>query len=226
MHAEILYQPSYATVRLTLARGEQIRAEGGAMVAMDAGIRIETGATGGFLKSLGRSLLGGESFFQNTFIAENDNVQVLLAPELPGDIALLQLRNQEMIVQSGSFLASEQGIEVSTKWGGARTFFGGEGFFMLRCAGTGLLVVSSYGAIHQVALGSGQRYIVDTGHIVAFDGRMSYQVRRAGNWKSTIFGGEGLVVEFTGPGDLWLQTRSPEAFLGWLIPRLPNQSSG
>lgn len=226
MHAEILYQPSYAVARLTLARGEQIRAEGGAMVSMDAAVRIETGATGGFLKSLGRSLLGGESFFQNTFTAEEDGAQVLLAPELPGDIAIMTLRGQDIIVQAGSYLASETGIDVSTKWGGARTFFGGEGFFMLRCTGSGMLILSSYGAIHPVSLPAGRRYIVDTGHIVAFDARMPYQVRKAGSWKSSLLGGEGLVVELTGPGDLWLQTRSPEAFLGWLIPRLPSQSSG
>ena len=51
-----------------------------------------------------------------------------------------------MMVQSGSYLASEMGIDVDTKWGGARSFFGGEGLFLLKCSGQGTLVVSSYGA--------------------------------------------------------------------------------
>jgi uncharacterized protein (TIGR00266 family) len=223
MQTRVLYQPAYAAVEVHLAPGETVRAESGAMVSMDDGVTVETAATGGFLKSLGRSMLGGESFFQNTFLAGPAGGQIILAPDLPGDIMVVPLAG-EAIVQSGSYLASDTGIEVSTKWGGARSFFGGEGLFMLRCSGQGTLILSSYGAIHKVSLESGRRYTVDTGHIVAFDGRMTFTVRKVGSWKSTIFGGEGLVVDFTGPGDIFLQTRSPEAFLGWLIPKLPRDN--
>jgi uncharacterized protein (TIGR00266 family) len=225
MQTEILYQPSFSLCRVTLNSGEQIRAEGGAMVSM-AGVDIETGATGGLLKSLGRSLLGGESFFQNTFTARQDGAEVMLAPELPGDIKVMAMSGAPLIVQSGSYLASSLSIDVSTKWGGAKSFFGGEGLFMLQCSGSGTLMVSSYGAIHAVSLAAGQQYTIDSGHIVAFAAGMSYQVQKAGNWKSTILGGEGLVVELMGPGDVYLQTRSPAAFLSWLIPKLPTRSNG
>ncbi len=225
MQTEILYQPSYALCRIGLRQGEKIRAESGAMVSM-TGVEVETQATGGLFKSLGRSLLGGESFFQNTFTAQMDGAELTVAPDLPGDIAVMPLNGQELVVQSGSYLASELGITVDTKWGGARSFFGGEGLIMLRCTGTGLLVLSSYGAIHHVSIPAGASYTVDTGHIVAFAGGTQYRIRKVGSWKSTIFGGEGLVVDFPGPADLYLQTRSQEAFLRWLIPNLPNRSSG
>lgn len=224
MQTEILYQPSYSVCRVRLNKGESIRAESGAMVSMDAAITIQTQATGGFLKSLSRSLLGGESFFQNTFTAEADG-EIIFAPSLPGDVMVMELAGRDMIVQSGSYLASSTSITVDSKWGGARTFFGGEGLFMLRCSGSGTLITSSFGAIHKVTLEPGRRYTIDTGHIVAFDAHMSYGVRKVGSWKSTIFGGEGLVVDFSGPGDVYLQTRSPEGFLGWLIPNLPKQNS-
>jgi uncharacterized protein (TIGR00266 family) len=224
MQTEILYQPSYAVCRVSLTRGESVRAESGAMVSMDAGIAIQTQATGGLLKSLGRSLLGGESFFQNTFTAESDG-EILFAPKLPGDISVTQLSGSDLIVQSGSYLASSTTVTVDSKWGGSRTFFGGEGLFMLRCSGSGTLITSSFGAIHKVSLEPGRKYTIDTGHIVAFDAHIPYGVRKVGSWKSTIFGGEGLVVDFTGPGDVYLQTRSPEAFLGWLIPHIPNRSN-
>ena len=224
MQTEILYQPAYSLCRVTMGAGESMRAESGAMVSMSGGIRIETKATGGIMKSLGRSILGGESFFQNTFHADASG-EVTLAPELPGDIMTFDLAGHEVIVQSGSYVASDTNIQVETKWGGAKTFFGGEGLFMLRCSGTGLLVISSYGAIHRVSVAAGQSYVVDTGHIVAFPAGMNYHVRKAAGWKSTIFGGEGLVCEFQGPGDIFLQTRSPQAFLSWLIPQLPNRSN-
>lgn len=116
-------------------------------------------------------------------------------------------------------------MTVDSKWGGSRSFFGGEGLFMLRCSGSGSLILSSYGAIHRVALEAGRRFTVDTGHIVGFSAGMAYQVRKVGNWKSTIFGGEGLVVDITGRGELYMQTRSPEAFLSWLVPQLPQRSN-
>lgn len=224
MQTEILYQPAYSLCRVLLSPGETMRAESGAMVSMSGGVRIETAATGGIMKSLGRSLLGGESFFQNTFHAEGGG-EVTLAPELPGDIMTFELGGQELIVQSGSYVASNTDIQVESKWGGAKTFFGGEGLFMLKCSGSGTLIISSYGAIHRVSVPAGQSYVVDTGHIVAFPAGMTYNVRKVGGMKSTIFGGEGLVCDFQGPGELYLQTRSPQAFLSWLIPQLPSRNS-
>jgi uncharacterized protein (TIGR00266 family) len=225
MNVEILYPSAYALANVTLGPSETIRAEAGAMVMMDADVQIKTEARGGLLKSFSRAVLGQESFFVNTFVAGPNGSSLALAPSLPGDVIVMQLDRQELIVQSGSYLAGAATIEVETKWGGARSFFGGEGLFMLRCSGSGPLVVSSYGAIHRMTLAAGQRLVVDTGHIVAFDGTMSFQVQKAGSWKSTIFGGEGFVCAFTGPGELYAQTRSPEAFLGWLIPRLPRDNS-
>lgn len=223
MQAEILYDNAYALARLTLAPGEQIRAEAGAMVSMDASMKIETGATGGLFKALKRSVLGGESFFMNTFTADADGSELTLAPALPGAIQVLQLQGEEYLVQSGSFLASQMGITIDTKWGGARSFFGGEGLFLLKCSGAGALIIASYGAIHKVSLQPGRTYTIDTGHIVAFHSDLNYKVRKVGNWKSTILGGEGFVVDFSGSGDVFLQTRSPESFLGWLVPKLPTQ---
>ena len=120
---------------VSLESGEQLRAEGGAMVAM-RDVKVETGATGGLFKSLKRSILGGESFFQNTFTATSNNAMVMLAPALTGDVMVRELNNEDLIVQSGAYLGSSMGINVSTDWGGARTFFGGEGLFMLRCSGS------------------------------------------------------------------------------------------
>lgn len=109
--------------------------------------------------------------------------------------------------------------------GGSKTFFSKEGLFLLKIEGTGSLFTSSFGAIHPLTLEEGETYIVDTGHIVAFDEHVGYQVKKIGGLKSTLFSGEGLVVELTGPGKAWIQSRSEDAFLSWLIPRLPSNNS-
>ncbi len=220
MKVTITHQPSYAKARVELAAGEAIKAESGAMLAMEGQVDIKT-ASGGVMKGLKRSLLGGESFFQNTFTAGNGGGAVHLCPSLPGDLWHTQLQGRTLIVQDGSYLASSPAIDVDTKWAGARGFFSGEGFVMLKVSGHGDLILSSYGAIDQHTLQPGQQFTVDTGHIVAFTDGIAHQIRRVGGLKATLLSGEGIVSEFIGPGTVWTQSRSTQSFLGWLARRLP-----
>ncbi|MBN2305061.1 MAG: TIGR00266 family protein [Anaerolineae bacterium] len=221
MRVEILYRPSYSMAVATLAPGEEIRVESGAMVSMTEGMTLQTRVEGGLLRSLSRSMLGGESFFMNVFRAPAFGGQINLAPTMPGDMMILDLRNESLLVQGGSYVASSMGIQIDTKWGGAQTFFASEGLIMLRATGAGLLLLSSYGAIHPIDLPAGQRYTIDTGHLVSFTEGMGFDVRSIGGVRSTLFSGEGFVVDLTGPGRVYMQTRSEDAFLSWLVPNLP-----
>jgi uncharacterized protein (TIGR00266 family) len=225
MDVDIRFSPSFAIAVLTIPAGGELKAEAGAMTSMSGGVEIETKAQGGVMAGLKRSVLGGESFFINTFRAPQGG-QLTVSPTLPGDIVHMPVdASKALMVQSGSWLASETGVQVDTKWGGAKTFFSGEGLFLLRCSGAGDMLVSSYGAIERHQLGAGEVLKIDTGHIVAFEEGIGYEVNKVGGWKSTLLSGEGLVATFTGPGTLWMQTRSPADFLGWLIPQLPTQRS-
>ena len=221
MRHEVESGPAYSLLNVTLEDGEQIQAEGGAMVSHGGNVSMDTNATGGFLRSLRRSVFGGESFFQNTFTATGGDGTVTLAPPLPGDVTHEELSDETVYVQSGSYVAGDTRIDVDTEFGGAKTFFGSEGLFLLRVSGSGPLFVSSYGAIKSVDLSDGETYTLDTGHVVAFDASADFAVRRVAGLKSTILSGEGLVCRFEGPGRVWLQTRSPDAFLSWLLPKIP-----
>jgi uncharacterized protein (TIGR00266 family) len=223
MQTEIVYRPSYSLTVVKLEPNEAIRVEAGAMVSMSPGVTLETKMAGGILASLKRSMLGGESFFLNDYRAPAQGGEITLAPVLPGDMMVLDLRDETLVVQSGSYVACSEGIEIDTKWTGAQTFFAREGLIMLKASGTGKLILGSYGAIHEKDLGAGEVYTVDTGHLVAFSEGMGFRVKAVGGIKSTLFSGEGLVVDLTGPGKLFMQTRSDDAFLSWLIPKLPTQ---
>jgi uncharacterized protein (TIGR00266 family) len=225
MQVEILYRPSYSVARVVLDRNEKVQVESGGMVGMSPDLLMETEAKGGILKSIARSMFGGESFFLNTYTGVEDGDRILLAPPLPGDIAVVEMQGGSLMVQSGSYLASSEGIQVDTKWSGAETFFGSEGLIMLRVSGTGTLIISSYGAIHPMELKAGEKYVVDTGHLVSFEEQIGYDVKKVAGWKSTLFSGEGLVAELTGPGEVNLQSRSQDSFLSWLIPLLPERTS-
>ncbi len=220
MKVTIEHGKSYATARVELAPGESVKAEAGAMLAMKGDLDMQT-ASGGIMKGLKRSLMGGESFFQNTFTGRSGGT-VWLAPALPGDVFHTQLTTGALIVQDGSYLASSPSIDVDTRWQGARGFFSGEGFVMLRVSGEGDLLLSSYGAIEEHNLPAGERFIVDTGHLVAFTEGMPQQIRRVSRGiKTLLFSGEGVVSEFTGPGTVWTQSRSSQSFLSWLSGKLP-----
>jgi uncharacterized protein (TIGR00266 family) len=225
MRTEIRFSPSFAMATIHLDMGESVKSEAGAMLAMSPSIEISTSTQGGMLKGLRRSVLGGESFFMNTFSATGPDAHVIVAPALPGDIITWRLTGNTVYLQSGSYLASPGTIDIDSKWGGAKTFFSKEGLFMLKCQGTGDLIVSSYGAVHAVDLAAGESYTVDTGHMVGWEEGVSYDVKKVGNWKSTMLSGEGLIVELTGPGRVYVQTRSPNSLIDWIIPKLPSQRS-
>jgi conserved hypothetical protein TIGR00266 len=223
---EVLHQPSFALAVLQLAAEQSIQAEAGAMVSMSANIELQSQMKGGLFGAIKRAA-GGESAFISTFTARGGPGEVTLAPGSPGDIAAIELSGQPFFVQSSSYLAGDSSLTVDTKWGGAKSFFAGEGLFVLMVQGQGLLLVSSFGAIHRKMLRPGERYVVDTGHLVAWEGTTQYTLRKAasGLFRS-MMSGEGIVAEFVGPGELLIQTRNLEALAGLLKPFFPTQNSG
>ena len=223
---EILHQPAFALAIVRLGAEQSILAEAGAMVSMSANVELQSQMKGGVLGALKRAV-GGESAFVSTFTARGGPGEVTLAPGSPGDIAGIEMSNQQFYVQSSSYLAGDAGLVVDTRWGGAKSFFGGEGLFVLQVSGTGLLLVSSFGAIHRKRLAAGERYVVDTGHLVAWEGTTNYTLRKAaaGFFRSMV-SGEGVVAEFTGPGEILIQTRNLAAFAGLMKPFFPSQGGG
>lgn len=221
---EILHQGAFALAVVKLQAGQSINAEAGAMVSMSANIDLQSQLKGGLMGALKRAV-GGESAFVSTFTAQGGPGEVSFAPGAPGDIAAIEMNNQIFYVQSSSYLAGDMGLVIDTRWGGAKSFFGGEGLFVLQVQGSGLLLVSSFGSIHRKQLGVGERYIIDTGHLVAWEGHMPYQLRKASNagWFRSLVSGEGVVAEFQGPGEILIQTRNLQAFAGVLRPFFPSQ---
>jgi uncharacterized protein (TIGR00266 family) len=212
-----------------LNKGEQIFAESGAMLAVDATAKIEGNMKGGVLQGLKRAFLTSESFFVTTITANHDNSEVYLAPRATGDIQGIELKGEEYVVQGGSFLASFGDIQTDAKFSGWKGFLSGEGIFMIKASGTGSMFVSSFGGLLEKTLAPGEQFIVDNGHIVAFPSTVQYTIDNAGGGLgSMITTGEGLVCVFTGPGKIYLQTRNLRSFAESLNPFLPQrqQSQG
>lgn len=227
MQSKVLYPGTNSMIRVDLERGESIKAESGAMVAMSDTIDVEGKMEGGLLAGLGRKLLSGENFFFQTLTANRGPGYVLLAASTPGDSFALDLDGSvEYNVQKDGFLAGTDLIQVNTKMQNLiKGLFSGEGLFILKIGGRGTVFLSSYGAIHEINLGPGEEYTIDNAHLVAWPTTTNYRIDKASNgWISSFTSGEGIVCRFTGPGKVYIQTRNSKAFGSWAYQFYPKGS--
>ena len=232
MKYQILYPEAFPVVECELEKGERIKAESDAMIAMDANIDVEgkmpDGGVGGILKGLARKFLAGESFFFQELVAKRGSGKVLFGHALPGGIMDVELDGSYgLMVQKDGFLAGTQNINVDTKMQDiSKGFLSGEGFFILHINGSGTVFISSYGVIHPINLEAGQEIIIDNGHLVAWPDYMQYNIEKASSgWVSSFTSGEGIVCRFRGPGVVLIQTRNPGSFGDWIRSFIPTGGS-
>ena len=205
---DLICQGDSRMLKSNASSGEKYRVEAGAMVAMTPTFNIKI-KSGGIGKVLGR-IVSGESALIQEYKATSDG-ELLLAPTFSGDITKVELDgSRQFRISNGNFLACTEGIELDVIARVKGIFGSGEGLFGLKAVGVGTLFVNSCGSIHKINLGVGEKYIVDSSHLVLWDSNMDYYTELAGkNIATSIFGGEGFVANFTGPGEIWIQTRKP-----------------
>lgn len=224
---ELLYAGgAFTTLKIALPQGGSIKAEAGAMVAMDDTIDVEGRQEGGVLGGLARKLLTRGTFFMQTLYAERGPGMALLSPSILGDITVIDMDgSKEYFLQKSGFFASSPGIEVVTKSQGiAKGLLTGEGMFLQHVSGRGTLFVASFGALLTLDLPAGRTMIVDNHHLVAWESSASYTIEKAsGDWLPSLTSGEGLVCRFRGPCRVYIQTRNPYGFAGWLSDFIPKK---
>lgn len=223
MNVELLHQPDSAIARITLEAGEELVAEAGCMIAMsgflNASTTLRQGKGGGILGGLKR-MVGGESLFLSVFRSPTTGGEIFLAPKLMGDIICYEMKGQELVVQATSYLASASDVDIDLGFQGFKSFLSGESIFWLNITGYGTLLLNSFGAIYEVPVDG--EYIVDTGHIVAFEKSLNFEIGKANpSWWGAFLGGEGFVCRFKGRGNVYCQTHNPGAFGQLVGAQLP-----
>jgi len=208
-------------VEVELDPNEAALAEAGGMMFMEDGIEMQTifgdgtQANTGILGSLlgaGKRLLTGESLFMTVFHNRAGvKRRVAFGAPYPGKIVPVHLAEigGEVLAQKDSFLCAAKGVSVGIAFNkriGAG-LFGGEGFIMQRLQGDGWAFLHAGGTVTERVLGAGETLRVDTGCIVGFQPRVSFDIQFVGGVKSALFGGEGLFfATLRGPGKVWLQS--------------------
>lgn len=230
---EIKYRPSYSLLEVHLQPSGMMTAEAGAMTYMSSNIEVKTRTRlkeAGVWATIKVSLLGGETLFINDYIAQGGSGKVGFVSAPLGDITRLDVSPAKgYIVQSAAYIASTPGIQLDTEWQGFTKGLFGQNLFMIKTLGDGDLFINTFGAIDKHELREGESLIVDNFHLAALSSTCQYKVRMFGGLKSTILGGEGLITEATGPGEVYIQTKNPQEFVNWLWryigPRVDAQAS-
>lgn len=217
MRFELRGNPDYGELCVQLAQGERILVESGAMSRMTPGLPLDVRVIGSKLGALARKLVGGESFFVGQYGGAQAG-ELALSPGLPGSVVHYTLRDTPLRLVAGSFLACTPGISLKTRFGGLKALFSGEGAFFLDAVGSGELFFNAYGAVIEKQVQG--ELVVDTGHLVAWEPSLDYELGGMGGLKQTLFSGEGLIMRFRGSGKIWLQSRTLGHTAGWITPFL------
>ncbi len=224
-------------VEIELDPNETVIAEAGSMTYMEDDIAFEskmgdgTEPEKGFFGKLfgaGKRMMTGESIFLTHFTnrAQQGKRRVGFAAPFPGKIIAVDMAKigERLLCQKDGFLCAALGTKVSIAFNqklGAG-FFGGEGFILQQLEGDGKAFIHAGGTIVKKEL-RGERLRLDTGCLVAFTPGIDYDIERAGNLKSMLFGGEGLfLATLQGHGTVWIQSMPFSRLADRIIQNAPS----
>lgn len=219
MKYDIRYRPSFAALFVTLEPGEEITAEAGAMVSMDAELTMKTELSGGFIPALLRKFLGGESLFVNVFKNNTSRpLNLVLTQSMIGDMEVLELTGQTICFQPGAYIANTAGAKMGIRWAGFSSWFAGEGLFKLQFTGKGKVLFGAYGGLIEKQIVG--EFVVDNSHLVAYESGIKMKIGLSGGLLGSVTSGEGFVNRLSGRGKIYLQSRSVSGLVGFLRPKV------
>jgi uncharacterized protein (TIGR00266 family) len=216
-------------LHIALQHHEKIYCESNAMVMMERNLELKGKLQGGVLQSFLRRFANDESLFQQHIEAVHGAGDCLLSPPLDGDMQILDIGAVQYILSDGAFVAATEAVEIQVKMQGLAGALMAQtgGFFLMHSRGQGQLVVSGYGTLYEIEVNPQQEVLIDNGHVVCWDSRLSYSVSAStassqglvSNLVNSLTSGEGVVLRFSGQGKVVLCSRNRGNFLQWLATK-------
>lgn len=195
------HTPGFGVARVILAPGEEVRAAGDAMIASSFGV-TEVPAPRGGSRGHGKGA-------QSVFTAPAKGGWVDLAPAGPGDVYPLEFDGRTgWCVAKQVFFACPSTVRADGDWPGLQTLFGSDAGFLEHYRGVGPLVVACPGPVDQFTLEAGELITVRPGYLVAYPDTLQVRLRAVDPSRpQSIRTGEGLALDFAGPGTVLVQAR-------------------
>lgn len=217
-------------LHVSLRKGETIFCESDAMVMMEAPLDLTGSMQGGLVRAAMRRLSNGESFFQQRIEAKRGDGDCLLAPNMPGGMQVLDVGARQYRMSDGAYVAATERIEVNARMQslGNALFGGTGGFFIGETQGDGQVVVGGFGSLFTLDVAPGKDIVIDNGHVVAWDSTLRYEIAASTsqsqgllrNLTNSVTSGEGVVLRFSGQGQVIVCSRNRQSFLAWLAEKL------
>lgn len=205
---------------VSLAAGEAIDCENGAMSWMSGNLKQETKGEG-VGKMFSRALTG-ESLFTQTFTAQGQDGFIAFSSSFPGNIIAVDLSDgRSIVVQKRAYLASTPGVNkeifFQKKFGAG--LLGGEGFIMQKFSGKGIVFLEIDGSCIEYELAAGEKMVLDSGYLAMMDETCKMDIEAVAGLKNKLLGGDGIfnTVVF-GPGKVTVQTMPVMAVAGAVQP--------
>lgn len=223
-------------LHVSMRRGDKIYCESNAMVMMEEALELKGKLQGGIVQSFLRRFANDESLFQQHIEAVHGDGDCLLSSTLDGDMQILEVGTVQYTLADGAFVAATDTVNINVKLQGLGGAIFGQtgGFLVMHTSGHGQVVVSGFGTLFEIDVQPGKDVIIDNGHVVCWDSRLTYNLSVStsrssgllGNLVSSVTSGEGMVLRFSGQGKVVLCSRNRGNFLQWLLSKLgPNRSA-
>jgi uncharacterized protein (TIGR00266 family) len=209
------HTPAFSVARLLLAPGEAVQADYSSMLATSYGVIVDVRPRGGARSKSNPAVL--------TAPAEGGWVDV--APVLPGDVYTIELDGVNgWCVSRGCWLAAPATVRTDPAWAGFRNLFGVEHGFVEHVSGVGALALAACGSLDVVTLGQGELITVDPAYLLAYSEHTQARLRAVSQQvHQSVRTGEGLLLDFAGPGQLLIQTRNARAMAAMLTTTAHNR---
>lgn len=225
-------------VRIEMDPGQTLVAEAGAMVYMDEGIEFEArmgdgtepadqGMMGALVGLAKRAATGAGVFLTHYSNRTSSVRRIHFGAARPGKIVAVDLEEWggQILCEHRTFLCAEFGTHVTVAWTQrlATSAFGGAGFILQKLEGRGKVFLHACGSVIDETLDGGS-LLIEPGALVAFSPSLAYDIQKAGNLKTMLFGGEGLfLATLKGSGRVFLQSLPWSRVVHEIVEQVPSR---
>jgi len=199
------HTPMCGVARISLAPGEAVQANRDAMLASSFGISESRPSRGGSRAQAGPSV----------FAAPAEGGWIDLAPRRSGDVYPLEFVGRGgWCVARDAILARPATVRIDREWPALKALFGGDTGFLEHYSGMGVLVLACGGPVDAFTLAPGEVITVTPGFLLAYPDALQCRLRAVDpSGPQSVRTGEGLALDFAGPGTVLVQSRDPRLLM-------------
>ena len=162
---------------------------------------------------------------QNTLTADGEGWVELTVP-FPCDITAVELDDETVYTRAHTYLGGDPSLDVDYKSGDKIEFVKDGGITFTKISGSGIIFVAALGESRTIPVDDHDVYGIGVQHVVLFDASLNYNLSSVGNISASLLGGEGKICEFSGEGEVIMQTSSRDGLREYLDVESNSEDDG